>query len=116
MDNQDKGVLQMCRKLWHDYQDGIIDYETLQVEEYAREYGVGKVPRHLLAPILLKRAEPIEEDAEKFKTEANLYRKLKRKPDQENEKQERLTEAEAIELLKRKGYRVMKKTIAYIDL
>lgn len=119
MENENKkksDILGMLKQLWHDYKNGVFDYETLQIEEYSKKYGVGKVPRSIIAPFLLKRTEPKEEDAERFRLDSNLYRKSKRYPNEEDAKQERLTETEAIEILKRKGYRVMKRTIAYIDI
>lgn len=110
-------LLKACREIWNDYKTGKADYETLCVYKYTRKYAVQQFPKNLIAPLLLKRTEPTEEDAENFRVELNLYRYSKRgKQGMEETKQAAMDEKTAIAVLKKKGYRVMKKTTAYIDL
>lgn len=106
----------MCLQIWADYQKMVVDYETLSIEKYSREYNVSKFPKNLIAPLLLKRTEPTEEDAKNLRIEINRWHTSKRNPDKEAVKESALEEQTAIAILKKKGYRVMKKTTAYIDL
>ena len=111
------GLLNMCQEIWNDYKTGKADYETLCVYKYTRKYAVQQFPKNLIAPLLLKRTEPTKEDVENFRIELNLYRYSKRgKQGMEEAKQAAMDEKTAIAVLKKKGYRVMKKTTAYIDL
>lgn len=113
---EDNGMLQMCIEMWKDYHDGKTDYETMSIEKYSRQFSVSKFPKNLIAPILLKRAEPTLEDANNLRVEINRYRNNLRHPSKEDAKAAIMEEQTAITVLKRKGYRVMKKTVAYIDL
>lgn len=110
------GMLQMCIEMWKDYHDGTADYETLSIEKYSRRFSVSKFPKNLIAPILLKRAEPTLEDANNLRIEINRWHTSKCNPNKEDVKAAIMEEQTAIAVLKHKGYRVMKKTIAYIDL
>lgn len=109
-------LLSLCIEIWNDYHENRCDYETVQIEKYTREFSVAKFPRNLIAPVLLKRTEPTLEDANNLRVEINRYRNSKRNPDKEDVKAAMLEEQAAIAVLKHKGYRVMKKTTAYIDL
>lgn len=109
-------LLLLCIEIWKDYRNGAADYETLNVEKYSRQFSVSKFPKNLIAPILLKRAEPTLKDANDLRIEINRYRNLKRNPGKEEVTQNVMEIQTAIAILKQKGYRVMKKTIAYIDL
>lgn len=115
---QKKGDLAGCvREIWRDYKTGKVDYETLKVYSYTRRFGVQQFPKSLIAPLLLKRTEPTDEDADMFRTELNQYVYSRRgKAGAEARMAELLDEKAAIALLKGKGYRVMKRTTAYIDL
>lgn len=111
------GLLAMCREIWNDYKTGKADYETLHVNKYAAKHAVRQFPKKLIAPLLLARTEPTEEDVENFRIELNMYCYSKRgKQSAEEAKQAIADEKTAIAILKKKGYRVMKKTTAYIDL
>ena len=115
--DSENGLLQVCREIWNDYKTAKIDYEKLNVYKYTRKYSVRHFPKNLIAPLLLKRTEPTGEDAEKFRIELNLYSYSKRgRQDAEEARQAAMDEKTAIAVLKKKGYRVMKKTTAYIDL
>lgn len=109
-------MLQLCVEMWRGYLNGTLDYETLSVEEYSRRFSVSKFPKNLIAPVLLKRTEPTAEDAVNLRAEINRYRRLKRNPSKEEVEAEAMEEQVAISVLKKRGFRVMKKTIAYIDL
>jgi hypothetical protein len=117
---QSDQMLELCKELWKDYQTRIVDYESLQIESYTRKFEVTKFPKALIAPILLKRTEPISDDAKSLRVEINKYARKQRHFNSDEFKAEReadkLEEKEAIAILKKKGYRVMKRTIAYIDL
>lgn len=106
----------MCAAIWEDYRAGKADYETLDLGEYGRTFGVGKFPKCLIAPLMLKRTAPDAEDAIGLRVEINRYTYSKRNPDREELKREQIDVQTAVAMLKGKGYRVMKKTTAYIDL
>lgn len=110
------GWLPLCVEVWNDYRNGAVDYENLSVEKYSRKYAVSKFPRNLIAPILLKRAEPALEDADNLRMEVNRWHHSKRSPSKEEAAWNAMEEQAAIAVLKHRGYRVMKKTIAYIDV
>ena len=109
-------ILSLCVQVWKDYHLKVVDYETLDLEKYTREFAVSKFPRSLIAPILLKRTEPTETDAANLRIEINRWHTSKRNPNKEDVKVAIMEEQTAIATLKKKGYRVMKKTVAYIDL
>lgn len=67
------GLLAMCREIWNDYKTGKTDYETLHVNKYAAKHAVRQFPKKLIAPLLLMRTEPTEEDADNFRVELNMY-------------------------------------------
>ena len=117
---QSDQMLELCKALWKDYQARNVDYESLQIESYTRKFEVIKFPKALIAPILLKRTEPTIDDAKSLRVEINMYARKQRHFNSDEFKAEReadkLEEKEAIAILKKKGYRVMKRTIAYIDL
>lgn len=102
------------REIWNDFKTGKIEWEGLRVDKYVEKHSVRKFPKNLLAPLLLRRTEPTEQDIEGFRLDLNAYAREKRSKEGyvlsiEDEKT-------AIAVLKKKGYRVMKKTTAYIDL
>lgn len=109
-------LLQMATDVWNDYKNGAVEYEDLDLVPYEKKYEAAHFPKVLLAPILLKRTAPTVTDAERLRIEINRYVNDHRNPDPETAKAERLEEQTAIAILKGKGYRVMKKTYAYIDL
>ena len=117
---QSDQMLELCKALWKDYQARNVDYESLQIENYTRKFEVIKFPKALIAPILLKRTEPNIDDAKSLRVEINMYARKQRHFNSDEFKAEReadkLEEKEAIAILKKKGYRVMKRTIVYIDL
>lgn len=110
------GLLPLCVEVWNDYRSGAVDYENLNVEKYSRKYETSKFPKNLIAPILLKRTEPTLEDANNLRIEINRWHTSKRNPCKEELIQSAMEEQTAIAVLKHRGYRVMKKTIAYIDI
>lgn len=116
MEEKNDGMLQLCAAVWNDYRSGTVDYENLDVGKYSREYKVSKFPKSLIAPVLLKRAEPTSEDAAGLRIEINRYCNKLRRPSKEEAETDMMEEQTAIAVLKKKGYRVMKKTVAYIDL
>lgn len=113
---ENTGLLPLCVEVWNDYRNGAVDYENLSVEKYSRKYETGKFPKNLIAPILLKRTEPTLEDANNLRIEVNRWHTSKRNPCKEELMQSAMEEQTAIAVLKHRGYRVMKKTIAYIDV
>lgn len=115
---QKKGDLAGCvREIWRDYKMGKVDYETLRVYTYTKKYGVQQFPKNLIAPLLLKRSEPTDEDAGQFRAELNQYRNSRRgAAGAETRMTEMMDEKMAVAMLKGRGYRVMKRTTAYIDL
>lgn len=109
-------LLRMCMEIWNDYHKNGCEYEDLGIEKYTRQFSVSKFPKNLIAPILLKRTEPTLKDANDLRIEINRYCNSKRNPGKEEAAQSAMEVQTAIAVLKQKGYRVMKKTIAYIDL
>lgn len=109
-------LLAMCEALWNEHRCEVFDYETLDMERYTRRFSVIKFPKNLIAPILLKRTEPTLEDAEELRAEINRWHTSKRNPTKEELKAAQMEIQTAIAVLKKKGYRVMKKTTAFIDV
>lgn len=106
----------LCMNMWEDYHVGGKEYESMKLEEYTRKYSVGKFPKHLAAPMLLKRERPTEEDAFQLKQMINAYVRFRRGLEGKKADEGDTAEQEAIGLLKGKGYRVMKQMAVYIDL
>ena len=117
-ETQATGDLAGCmREIWRDYKTGVTSYERLNVHKYTKKYGVQHFPKKLAAELLLKTTEPTETDISLFRAELNKYINMHRgKGGMETLKAELLNEKAAIMILKGKGYRVMKRTTAYIDL
>ena len=110
-------ILAMCREIWTDFKTGKIDYERLMLHVYTKKHSVQKFPKKFIAPVLVRKTEPTEADAEELRLEINHYVYGRRgKAGLETAKLEAMDEKMAIAVLKKKGYRVMKKTMAYIDL
>ena len=99
------------REIWHDFKTGKIEWERLRVDRYIARYSVRKFPKNLIAPLLLKRTEPTEQDLEEFRLSLNAYAREKKSKEAYLGSVE--DEKTAIAILKKKGYRVMKKTTAY---
>jgi hypothetical protein len=72
---QSDQMLELCKELWKDYQTRIVDYESLQIESYTRKFEVTKFPKALIAPILLKRTEPISDDAKSLRVERHTIKR-----------------------------------------
>lgn len=109
-------LLDLCTDIWEDYHREAVDYETLNLEIYTRGHAVSKFPKNLIAPVLLKRTAPTLLDAEALRVEINRWHTSKRNPSPEARQERLMEEKDAIAVLKKQGYRVMKRTIAYVDL
>lgn len=109
-------LLGLCTDIWEDYRAEVVEFESLNVEIYTRRHAVSKFPKILIAPVLLKRTAPTLLDAEALRVEINRWHTSKRNPSPEERQERLMEEKDAIAVLKKQGYRVMKRTIAYVDL
>ncbi len=107
--SQNAALLAMLREIWDDCHAGRTVYDNLDMCAYAHRHACRQLPRFMVAALLTRDTPPTEADAEWIRTENNAYVYSSRRGMAG-------TIEGAIALLKGRGYRVMKKTTAYIDL
>ena len=111
--SRNAALLAMLREIWDDCRAGRTEYGRLDMGAYARRHVCRQVPRFMVAALLARDTPPTEADAEWIKVENNAYVNSSRR---RWEGADTGTVEGAIALLKGRGYRVRKKTTAYIDL
>lgn len=107
-------LLLTLRHMWRDVRAGLVDAERVSVYKYADLYGSTSFPRRLAQPFIEQPAEPTLADADRLRQAINQYRNSKRGPGYEALRESEV--AEAIALLKRRGYRVMKRMVTYEEV
>ena len=100
--------------MWSDVHVSAISAERVSVHKYAEPYGATCFPRRLAMDIIQRPTPPTLADADRLRQAINQYRNSKRGPGYAARCTREV--AEAIALLKRRGYRVMKRMVTYEEV
>lgn len=107
-------LLLTLRGMWSDVHVSAISPERVSVHKFADLYGASCFPRRLAMDIIQRPTPPTPADADHLRRAINQYRNAKRGPGHEARRASEV--AAAIALLKRRGYRVMRRKVTYEEV